>query len=102
MCRVRTNTNFDKAFIYGFNSSMKVTFLKSWEIFTCLTYTKGSLINESEPLGHIPPVFGRTSLKFISKKGVGSFFMRYNGWKTIENFGESIFDNSFILIRNSL
>lgn len=93
MCRVRTNTNFDKAFIYGFNSSMKVTFLKSWELFTCLTYTKGSLINESEPLSHIPPIFGRTSLKFISKKGVSSFFMRYNGWKKIEDFGGGNVDN---------
>ena len=93
MCKIRTNTNFDKALIYGFNSSVKIAFQKNWELFTCLSYTKGTLINELVPLGHIPPIFGRTSLKFISKKGGGSFFMRYNGWKTIEHFGDGNVDN---------
>ena len=93
LCKIRTNINFDQAFIYGFNSSAKLSFLKSWEVFSSLSFTKGLLINEQIPLGHIPPVFGKTALSYINKKAVAKFFIQYNGWKKIDDYGAGNIDN---------
>ncbi len=93
MCKVRTNVNFNKAFIYGFNSSAKLSFLKHWEVYSSLSYTKGILLNENNPLGHIPPVFGKTAINYIDKNGTAKFFIQYNGWKRIDNYGDGNIDN---------
>jgi hemoglobin/transferrin/lactoferrin receptor protein len=93
MCQIRTNVNFNKALFYGFNSSAKLSFLKKWEVYSSLSYTKGVLLDENTPMGHIPPVFGRTSINYIGKAGIAKFFIRYNGWKRIENYGNGNVDN---------
>ena len=93
MCKIRTNVNFDKAFVYGFNASAKLSFLKNWEVFSSLSYTKGILLNEQMPMGHIPPIFGKTTINYIGKRGTAKFFIIYNGWKTIESYGRGNVDN---------
>ena len=93
MCKIRTNVNFNKAFVYGFNASAKLSFLKNWDFFSSLSYTKGILLSEQIPMGHIPPIFGKTAINYIGKRGTAKFFIRYNGWKTIDSYGSGNVDN---------
>jgi hemoglobin/transferrin/lactoferrin receptor protein len=51
------------------------------------------VLKENVPLDHIPPVFGQTSLRMNFPRFKAEFFVRYNGWKRIENFSKSGEDN---------
>lgn len=58
-----------------------------------LTYTYGRLKDGDVPLDHIPPMFGKTSLKFETKKFKAEVYARYNGWKHLEDYSASGEDN---------
>ncbi|MEN0050310.1 MAG: TonB-dependent receptor plug domain-containing protein, partial [Bacteroidota bacterium] len=90
------NTNAESAFIYGAAANLKVNFNKALQLFSNINWTYGRRLftyegraserNLQLPLAHIPPLYGRTSLKYekggFSVEGV----LRYNGAKTLENY----------------
>ena len=59
-----------------------------------LNQTKG-IINDDKntPLDHIPPLFGRTSLKFQKEALQIEVFSLYNGWKKLKDYSPSGEDN---------
>jgi hemoglobin/transferrin/lactoferrin receptor protein len=46
------------------------------------------------PLDHIPPIFGRTSLRYSGTRMNSELFLQYNGWKRLERFNPDGEDNA--------
>lgn len=95
--RIVTNLNAEEAVVKGISATLAGKW--EWGEFSTLklrstiNYTHGENITNNEPLGHIPPIFGRTSLYFADDKwtfGISSF---YNGDKWIEDMSPYGEDN---------
>jgi len=54
-----------------------------------VTYTDGFDVKENLPFKRIPPTFGKGSLRHTWKKLTSTFYVNYNGWKSIENYSSS-------------
>ena len=64
---VYANRNVKKAYTYGFNTNITVDFTEQLSFFGTVTYTYGRFKNPNgtkTPQDHIPPVFGKGSLKY--------------------------------------
>jgi hemoglobin/transferrin/lactoferrin receptor protein len=86
-------TNAGSAYVCGLQGSILAQVTRSFSILSNLTYTYGYDETEGEPLDHIPPVFGMTSLRLEMKKFKGDFYIMYNGWKRISQYSSSGEDN---------
>jgi hemoglobin/transferrin/lactoferrin receptor protein len=93
MYHIITNYNAGEAYIYGGSLGLTVTPGKHLVFNGTFNYTHGYNISDQVPLGHIPPLFGRSSLTFRK----GRFFMEawtvYQGWKHTEDFSPYGEDN---------
>jgi len=58
-----------------------------------LNYTKGQDLTDDVPLGHIPPLFGRTSLTYRKGRFFLQTYVIYQGWKRKEDFSPFGEDN---------
>ncbi len=88
------NTNAGTAFIAG--ASANVAYKEgAWEFKSSINYTYGRNTEDDRPLAHIPPIYGQTSIGYNDKDKPweGSFIVRYNGWKDIEDFSMDGTDN---------
>jgi hemoglobin/transferrin/lactoferrin receptor protein len=90
---VQAMQNATQATIYGFEGNVLAQLSKSLSLRSTLTYTYGHIKAEDEPLDHIPPLFGLTSIKLDLSKFTGEFYARYNAWKHIEDYSPSGEDN---------
>jgi hemoglobin/transferrin/lactoferrin receptor protein len=93
---VYANRNVKKAYTYGFNSNIQVDFTKELSFFTTITYTYGRFKNANgskTPQDHIPPVYGKTSLKYEHPKFETEVYSLFNGWKRIKNYNPDGEDN---------
>ncbi len=86
--RVATLTNGAKAFIYGFNTSLKALLTKSILFTTQYTYTYGRLKEEPAdyPLDHITPAYGKTSVTYTAACWNVELFSLYNAAKKSKNY----------------
>jgi hemoglobin/transferrin/lactoferrin receptor protein len=91
--KITTNYNAGEAYIYG--ASMNVTANLNTDIIlkSTLNYTKGHNLTDDVPLGHIPPIFGRTSLIYRKDRFFVDTYVVYHGWKNIEDFSPYGEDN---------
>lgn len=92
---VLANQNKAKAYVYGFsvNAAVHLTAHTTLDgIFTC-TYGRFSNKGTEVPLDHIPPVYGRASIKHATAKWTAEFFTLFNGWKRIKNYNPFGEDN---------
>ena len=92
--KIITNSNAGKAYIAGLSFSLVSDINKNVNIKSTLNITQGWNITDDEPMGHISPVFGRTSVTYNTKKLTGEFFMDYNGWKHIDKMSTLGEDNT--------
>ena len=86
-----SNFNTDEAYIYGANFYISSDLNSEWSFYSKLNFTIGENITKNEPLGHIPPFFGKSSIKYSANKLTNELFFNYSGWKKIEDmspFGE--------------
>jgi hemoglobin/transferrin/lactoferrin receptor protein len=93
---VYANRNVKNAFTYGFNSNIQVDFTEQLSFFGTVTYTYGRFKNPAgnkTPQDHIPPVFGKTSLKYVHPKVETEFYILFNGWKRLKNYNLDGEDN---------
>ncbi len=93
---VFSNQNNASAYIYGFNSNITVEIAKQISIFSTVTYTYGRLktaLGKQIPQDHIPPVYGKSSIRYESSKFDSEFFILYNAWKRIKNYNLDGEDN---------
>ncbi len=90
---ITANVNAVKAHVRGISIKMEsnwTTFLKSSVSFNI---TEGIILldnEESSPLGHIPPTFGKAQVSYTKPNWNTGLSLLYNGWKRIENFGGSV------------
>jgi hemoglobin/transferrin/lactoferrin receptor protein len=95
-CAVYANRNVKEAYTYGFNTNISVDFTKQISFFGTVTYTYGRFKNPNgtkTPQDHIPPVFGKGSLKYNHTRFETEVYVLFNGWKKIKDYNLDGEDN---------
>jgi len=93
---VYANRNVKEAYTYGFNTNVTVDFTEQLSFFGTVTYTYGRFKNPNgtkTPQDHIPPVFGKGSLKYSHPRFETEGYVLFNGWKKIEDYNLDGEDN---------
>ena len=93
---VYANRNVKEAYTYGFNSNITVDFTEQLSFFGTVTYTYGRFKNPNGtkmPQDHIPPVFGKSSLKYSHSRFETEGYVLFNGWKKIKDYNLDGEDN---------
>ena len=91
--RVTTNYNAGQAYIYGVSMSIVANPNKNFSLKGTLNYTKGHNLSDDVPLGHIPPIFGRTSFTYRKSRFFIDTYIVYQGWKYDDDFSPYGEDN---------
>jgi hemoglobin/transferrin/lactoferrin receptor protein len=92
--KVLAAQNKAKALIHGWNLNMKAELTKEINLSSALNYTKGSIKDVANtPMDHIPPMFGRSTIKYQKKSIQIEVFSIYNGWKKLADYSPSGEDN---------
>jgi hemoglobin/transferrin/lactoferrin receptor protein len=89
--------NNAKANLYGWNVALSVLPAKGLEIASTLTYTYGQYTRPNGikvPLDHIPPMFGKTSIRYSARRWNAELWSMYNAWKRIEDYNPDGEDNA--------
>jgi len=91
---VQTLMNSPEAYIYGSSFGIKSQLL-SWLFYeNSFTWQKGWDVSNNEPLGHIPPAFGKSLFKIKKGKMEYRLWGIYTNWKYIEDMNSSGVDNN--------
>jgi hemoglobin/transferrin/lactoferrin receptor protein len=88
MCKVVSNQNKSKAYIYGFSSNLISRFSNKLTISAMVNYTYGRIkatFGET-PLNHIAPFMARGQIAYADRKFSSEFFVSYNGWKRAADY----------------
>jgi len=87
--QVQKNINAQNAYVLGGSGNLVFDFNKRWQFASSINYVKGRSVldGEEEPLAHIPPLYGRTSLRFQTKKLRLEGVVRFNGEKPLSEYG---------------
>ncbi len=93
LARIQTNSNAANAYIVGGTAELKLRFSPSFHFTSSATYTFGQNLSNASPLGHIPPLYGQTSINLVRKLWSVSLFSRYNGAKPAVDYSPSGEDN---------
>ena len=116
LSQVVANQNVNKATMYGFNAGVNADLGEHWNISSTLTYTQGKYKTEGKlssvyekqpdgsyaivqkavnerPMDHIPPLFGKTSVRYKSNVFTGEAYALYNGWKHLKDYNADGEDN---------
>ncbi len=91
--RVTTNYNAGQAQIYGVSLGITADLNPHFSLKSTLNYTRGRNLTDQVPLGHIPPLFGRSSLTFRKERFFVETYFTYQGWKHLEDFSPYGEDN---------
>ncbi len=92
--KVAASQNVREAQITGWNITLYAKLRPDLIFSSTLNNTKGKIMDDKNtPLDHIPPMFGRTALRFSKKKLQLEVFSLYNGWKKITNYNLDGEDN---------
>jgi hemoglobin/transferrin/lactoferrin receptor protein len=91
--KITANYNAGEAYIYGASLGLTANLNKNILLKGTLNYTKGHNLTDDVPLGHIPPLFGRTSITYRKSRFFVDTYMVYQGWKDIEDFSPYGEDN---------
>jgi hemoglobin/transferrin/lactoferrin receptor protein len=86
---VQKNINASNAYVAGFSGNIVFDFNKNWKLNSSINFVKGRSVVDSleQPLAHIPPVYGRTSLSFQTDKIKLEGVIRFNGAKSLSMYG---------------
>ena len=93
MYKVTANYNAARGVIYGGSFRFTSNLNKNITLNGTLNYTHGHNITDDVPLGHIPPVFGRTNITYRRDRFFFNMYAIYQGWKQIEDFSPYGEDN---------
>ncbi|MFN8207754.1 MAG: TonB-dependent receptor [Bacteroidales bacterium] len=84
-----SNTNTSQALIYGVSVQLRSHPGKPLQFRSTLNYTFGEDLSSGEPLGHIPPVYGRMSVGWTREAFEAECWLAYSGWKRLEDMDQS-------------
>jgi len=93
---VLANQNAEKgSYILGYNLNLSADLTNYLSLTSTINFTYGRIKTDStdQPLDHIPPVLGKTSLILKLEKFKGDFTIMYNGWKRIWDYRLGAEDN---------
>jgi len=90
---IQANVNAGQAYISGISASMQVNFLKNLSLKSTFNWVQGVNVTENEPLAHIPPAYGQTSLSWETNKMELTLLTRYNAWKHLADYAPGSSDN---------
>ena len=91
---VQTLMNSPEAYIYGWSFGVKSRLYKDWLFYEeSFTWQKGWDVSNNEPLGHIPPAYGKSLFKIKTGKLEYKIWGIYTAWKYIEDMNSSGVDN---------
>ncbi len=91
--RITANYNTGEAYIYGASMGITSNLNKNISLKGTINYTKGHNLSDDVPLGHIPPIFGRTSFTYRKSRFFLDTYFLYQGWKNREDFSPFGEDN---------
>ncbi len=83
------NENSSEAVLHGFHVNVVSDLNSNMSFKSTLNYTFGRDLTEGTPLPHIPPIFGKTDLKYEIKKFMAEIYFVYAGWKRIEEMAQT-------------
>ncbi|MBL7112840.1 MAG: TonB-dependent receptor [Bacteroidales bacterium] len=86
-----TQSNASQALIQGISVTLSDDMQNAFSFRSTLNLTRGEDVTNNEPLAHIPPVYGRTSVSCDHKKITGTLSVVYCGLKKPDQmspFGE--------------
>ena len=93
LLQIQTNVNANQALVYGLSLNLKAKLSKELTLMSNLNYTQGKNKTENTPLGHIPPLYGRTDLILHSAPLTLAFYLKYQGKKPYSEYSPSGEDN---------
>ena len=82
-----------EAYIYGWSFGTKTKLLSWLTTENSYTWQKGYDVTNDEPLGHIPPAFGKSLFKIKTDKIEYKFWGIFTSWKYIDEMNSSGVDN---------
>ncbi|TAL57621.1 MAG: TonB-dependent receptor [Bacteroidetes bacterium] len=95
--KVQSAQNADEAYIQGFSASFLADVNDNFSMKSSINYTSGIYKDKQNdmlvPMDHIPPVFGQINFIYRYKKFESDLYIRYNGWKRVEDYSPSGEDN---------
>jgi len=93
LSRVQALQNVKQALMGGFSFRTQWEISEGWELRNSISWTRARETVSGTPLDHIPPLFGRTELRYQRKRLLGQFYAQYNGWKRLKDYSPSGEDN---------
>ncbi|MEN8201251.1 MAG: TonB-dependent receptor [Bacteroidota bacterium] len=91
--QITSNYNAGEALIYGASLGITANLNKNILLKGTLNYAHGHNLTDDVPLGHIPPIFGRTSIRYQKSRFFLDTYVVYQGWKRSEDFSPYGEDN---------
>ncbi len=91
--KIITNSNASLAEIKGVSFSLISDLQNSFSFKSTLNLLDGKDISDHQPLGHISPLFGRTSFSYRHNKLFGEAYVLYSGQKHIKDMSPYGEDN---------
>lgn len=85
---VYANQNKRRAFITGYSTSVEAELSDRLHFVASLTYTYGRILADTgnTPLDHIPPIFGRVSIRYIWNSLEVELFSLFNSSKKLDDY----------------
>lgn len=93
LLQIQTNRNANEAIVYGTSLNIKAKLSEGFNVKSTLNYTKGTNTTLDVPLAHIPPLYGRTDFIIHSAPLTLAVYLKYQGWKDIEDYSPFGEDN---------
>ncbi|WKN42683.1 TonB-dependent receptor plug domain-containing protein [Tunicatimonas pelagia] len=89
LSNVQAITNTGQAYIWGYSLQLEGDLSPYWKLRATFSDNTGRDTEENQPLRHVTPWFGRTSVSYKRNKWQGEFFLRYNGSVALEDLAPS-------------
>lgn len=81
--QIVANVNTGRAQVWGLSSQLTWEPNAAWTFESTLFYQRGRDLSTASPLAHIPPLYGRSSLRYQHKAFRGRLAVLYNGAKPL-------------------
>ena len=85
--------NTQEAFLFGYYLKASIPLNKHWSSTHSVSYTFGKDKENNTPMDHIPPVYGKSDLKWAKGNHFAQAYVLYNGWKYLEEYSRGGSDN---------
>ncbi len=92
---ITANMNAQKAYIYGASADLSLMAAQNLQLKSNATYTYARItsLNPVQPLDHIPPFMGISSLEYQKNSFLAEFFVQYQSKKKLEDYNLNGEDN---------